>query len=294
MATLASLTSFKEGDRRKVIRSGSRFEHWKKLFLGGFNSMFVLNLIGLIGLAPVLFLFYRYFSSIWQTASLLPFGSSVGTGILTVVDTASIKHITSQAILLENMMLMPLAIIISSIFVSPFFYAMRNAEYDGVVSGYKSCLKGLKYCGVKFGILGFFTAVIVEIALWGYYFTCELAFGGLGMVAQIAIYVAIIIFLVIALTVMIYAYVLTVTYKMSIGGAMKRAFKFTCNLPLQNLCMFIATIAPFFLAFAGSFILSLVVTLGIFVGFSYMMSIWMVYIQTVLTAATPQSAKKGK
>ncbi|MFI3167305.1 MAG: hypothetical protein R3Y32_04210 [Bacillota bacterium] len=294
MANLASLTSFKEGDRRKVIRNGSRFEHWKMLFLGGFNSMFVLNLIALLALMPVILVGYNYFSTIWETASVLPFASSVGTGIITVVDTASIQYITTQQILLENMIYVPLAIFASSVLIAPFFYAIRNAEYDGSVTSYTGAIQGYKFCALKFAVLGVITALICELAIVAYYFYNTLVFNGLGTVASVAYLIGLAAYLFFALTIMIYAYILTVTYKMSIGGALKRAVVFTFTLPLQNLCITIATIAPIALAFINSFVLSLVVTLYIFVGFSYMLSIWMVYVQTILTIATPQAAKKSK
>lgn len=294
MAKLASLTSFKEGDRRKVINQGSRIQHWKMLFLGGFNSMFILNLVGLLGLLPLILLGYNLFSTMWSTASVLPFASSMGTGIITVVDTASIQHITTQQTILENLLLLPLAIIFSSILSSPFVFAMRNAEYDGRVVSYTNAIKGFKYCGVKFAILGVISAVLFEIIGFSYYFYNEYVFANGSSWLSIAMLVAMVIVAVFFLVLMVYAYVLTVTYKMSVGGAMRRAFAFTVNLPLQNICVVIATLLPLSFMLINSFMVSLVVTLYIFVGISYMMSVWMVYIQTVLTLATPQTAKKVK
>ncbi|MFI3129389.1 MAG: hypothetical protein R3Y18_04915 [Bacillota bacterium] len=295
MTKLASLTSFKDGDRRKVIHSGSRFEHWKRLFLGGFNSMFILNLVGLLGILPVILCGFYYFDSIWTTAATLPFASSIGTGIVTIVDTASIQHITSQSSYVTYMlMLMPLAIIFSSVLVSPFFHAMRNAEYDGVVSGYTKAIAGFKYNGLKFFVLGIITAVLYEIIAVLYYFRAEAVFNGATTFAGIAMLVGIVALAVVFAMIMVYAYVLTATYKMSIIGALKRSAVYTFTLFMQNVIIMVATLVPLVLMFFGSFMVSLMLTLYLFVGLSYMLSIWMVYIQTVLSISTPQSAKKTK
>ncbi len=293
MAKLASLTSFKDGDRRKVIHSGSRFEHWKRLFLGGFNSMFILNLVGLLGLMPVILCGYYFFDSIWTTAVTLPFASSIGTGIITIVDTAAIQHITSQSsYVIYMLMLMPLAIIVSSVLVSPFVHAMRNAEYDGVVSGYTKAIVGFKYNGVKFGVLGIISALLYEIIAVLYYFRSEAVFNGASTVASIAMLVGIVALAALFAMIMVYAFVITATYKMSIIGAMKRSVIFTFTLLFQNIIIMACTLVPLLLVFAGSFMVSLIITLYLFVGLSFMLSIWMVYVQTVLSISTPQAAKK--
>lgn len=293
MAKLASLTSFKEGDRRKVIHQSSRIEHWKKLFLGGFNSMFILNMIGILGLMPVILSVYYYLETVWGTAAVLPFASTIGTAIFPVVDTASIQHITTQSAYVTHILLItPLAMIVSSVLLSPFVYAMRNAEYDGAVSGYLKSLLGFKYNGLKFLGLGVISAVLFEIVAFLYYLYSDYAFANGSGFVTILMLVGIILLAVFFFIVMVHAYIITTTYKMSIFGALVRSLVFVKNLPLQCLFIFILTILPFGLCLLGSFIVSLVITLALFVGLSFMGSIWMVYLQTILSIATPQNAKK--
>ncbi len=257
--------------------------------------MFILNLVGLLGLMPVILCGYYYFDAIWTTAVTLPFASSIGTGIVTIVDTASIQHITTQSsYLMYMLMLMPLAIIFSSVLLSPFVHAMRNAEYDGVVSGYTKSIVGFKYNGLKFFVLGIITAVLYEIIAILYYLRADAVFNGATTFAGIAMLVGIVALAVVFAMIMVYAYVLTATYKMSVIGALKRSVIFTFTLFAQNLIIMVATLLPLLLVFAGSFMVSLIITLYLFVGLSYMLSIWMVYIQTVLSISTPQSAKKTK
>ena len=294
-SNLTPLTSFKEGDRSKVIIETSQFGHWRKTFIGGFSTMFKLNLFALLALIPILIFAFKYLTATMSTASVLPFSSTLGTGILSIVDVGEISHIMSQ-VNFQNyfMILIPVGIFISSMLSSAFAYGIRNAAYNGGFVPFKECFKGYKFCITQFAILGFFLTLCFLLMAFGYYHLSEMIFLGGFNVTTIILIVA---FILIALTLasfFMYAYSLSTTYKLSLGQIVKRSIKFTIHLPIQNFIMILLMVAPIGLIFVSSFFISLIFTMYLFVGFSFSASIWTVYSQHIFSIATPDKFKKKK
>lgn len=291
--TRSSLTSFCEGDRRKVIHQTSRMDHWKAIFMGSMSGMFTLNFLAILALAPILYLAFAFLSAYLGATQILPYASGLGASVITIVDTAAITYATQQDMLLELMLYLPVAIVVSSILLAPFFYGMRNAEYDGIAGKLKDALRGFKFLTARYAILGVICAVWVELCLLGLYLYNNMVFAG-GVVGPAFLLAGIVIFSIAFIIMMGFCYTLCATYKMSVWGAVKWAVEFTLKLSIQNLFILVVACLPLFFFFLGTSMISMILMLYIFFGFSYMLSVWMVYVQTVYTAQTPQNAKKTK
>ena len=289
----------KIGDMAKRQNTVGRFQLWKFLMFSRFGNNFKINVLGFLGLAPILYVLFNMVTLNLSSAASLPFTSFVGVGYPLVTDSLESAFVASQQIFLNfGVFMLPLAVFLSMFLTVPAQYAARNYIWSEGYFHFKHIGKAFKLNGLRRLVIGFITALITLLVTYliyllrnaiffeGYSFVIILAIAGIAILSVFSILVT------------LYVMSISMTYKSTLIGAYLDAVKLTFKVLVQNLVMLVPTLFPVVLVYLTltfmSMLLPLVFTAIIFMGISWMFITWESYAQFVFGLIEDSRVKTKK
>lgn len=286
----------KVGDLAKRIPTvESRFALWKGLMFDKMNNSIKINLVAMICFLPIIVIITVMANSFNAVSNSLPFSSYIGVGYPTIIDATSKAFAETQGVLLRaGVFTMPIALFISLVLGISALYATRNFVWTEGDFRLKTLIRAY-----KFNFQSVLIALLVSLVFMGYMYVIYLFRGmlfsdGWTFLSVLAL-IGIIAVGVVLLMVAMYAFSISITYKENVFLVFRDAFVLTFKAFFLNLMMTIATLLPvgLILLTSGSFLFSLVLIAGLFIGFTYVLTVWTVYSQYVFDVFTGAKDKKA-
>ena len=289
----------KVGDMAKRQTEVGRIQLWKFLTFSRFGNNFKINLLALLGLAPIVYILYAMFSENFAAVANLPFTSFVGVGYPLVTDSLESAFVASQAIFMNYAVFMlPIAVFISMILTIPAQYAARNFVWSEGFFHFNHIFKSFKLNIVNRTFIGVLSALITLFATYMIYLIKNsLFYNGYSFLTILAI-IGIAIFCVLAVLVTLYAMSISMTYKSSIVAVYSDAVGLTIKVLVQNLFVLIPVVFPIVLIYGiiafVPMLLPIAFTAIMFIGVSWIFITWEVYAQYVFGLVESSREKLNK
>ncbi|MBR6692783.1 MAG: hypothetical protein IKL61_02405 [Clostridia bacterium] len=286
----------KVGDLAKRLPTvENRFALWKGLMFDKANNSIKLNLVALVCFLPIIAIAVVMANSFNTVSNSLPFSSFIGVGYPTIIDATSKAFTETQGVLLRaGVFTLPVALFISLVLGISVLYATRNFVWTEGDFKFKTLIKAY-----KFNLQSILIALIVSLVFMGYMYVIYLFRGmlfsdGWTFLTVLAL-LGIVAVGVILLMVAMYSFSISITYKENVFLVFRDAFVLTFKAFFLNLMITVATFAPIAILIltAGSFLSTLCMMICLFIGGTYLLTVWTVYSQYVFDVFTNAKDKKG-
>ncbi len=267
-----------EGYARSTLPS-TRWEQFWDILKGNFGKLFLVNLIVLLTLVPVLFVFYMRYGTIVGYSTVYPFSQGFGLGYMAPNSLVGYPESIIFSSNISSLIFLPIAFIIASIGISGGAYVVRNMIWtEGVfvandfVRGIKTNYKQILKITFLFSML--FYLFMAGISLCNVY----IAQGGSTWIYSLIKYM-IILLLVMSIFMCLHMISQTITYDLTFRQLLKNSFLFTIALLPYNIVFIIAGILPAGLLYLGSLLTVIGILFYLIIGVAWFLLVWFEYSQ---------------
>ena len=262
----------------------NRKELFFDILKGRFWKLVLLNLMLIIAFVPTMLVLFMQSSMISMYGELLPFSGSLFIGYPFIPDLYQLMFLYEFRLKIDIFLLLIPCLMFAGLIMSGVFYILRNMVWSEAVFIANDFWKGFKTNFFHFilitfllGIVFFLTSMNVSILNQSTIFSPEnfLSKPFVNNLLKGLTYVMAGFFTVMAL----FAFTITVTYKVKFKQLVKNAFILTLGLLPRNIIFVALAFAPFLLIliFGMGMLASLLLGLILMLGFSYAVLIWTIY-----------------
>jgi hypothetical protein len=264
---------------------GNRWELFWDVFKGRFWKLVLLNLMLIVGFLPLLFVLFNKSYLISFFSSMLPISGSAFVGYPYIPDLHAVAFINIISLEAQSFALLIPCLMFAGVVMSGVFYIARNLAWNEGVFMANDFWKGLKSNILHFLLITFLMGVLYLSSSLSNLVLEKAPILTPGALIANPTFNAIIrglnIVLMVFITIMaMYAFTITVNYKLKFRHLIKNSFILTLGLLPQNLFFLALSALPFiFIAIFGfnSFLSSLMLIIILLFGFSLVALVWTIY-----------------
>ncbi len=262
-----------EGYARSKLPS-TRWALFWDIFKGRFGKICLTNLLILIFLLPLLAVFIMHGMALSGMGSIGPFMQCFGVGYQSISSMQGVAETIAFNTDVSMYIFLPVCMIFAGVGISGGAYVIRNMVWtEGIFvandfwRGIKQNFKQIVLTMVIYSLL--LTAGILSLSAIDRMSAMGNASGWLK-VAKVAVYIAIVIFSIVAL----HMITMSVTYKLGFFALVKNAMLFTVAMPFHNMFFLLMAILPIILSMLGGMLSSIGYVMIILFGASYALLVW--------------------
>ncbi|MDD4003167.1 MAG: hypothetical protein PHE12_03140 [Clostridia bacterium] len=264
----------------------NRWELLWDVIKGRFWKNVLLNLMLIIAFIPTVFILFRTSLLSAEYGTLLPFSGSLFTGYPFIPDLYNINYVNELQLQVMSFTLLIPCLLFASLIMSGVFYIVRNLVWSESVFIANDFWKGFKQNALYFMLITFILGLVYFVSAMNVFIIDNNflinpdSFFSKPFVSNL--FKALIIIMAGFVTIMaLFAYTITVTYKVKFRQLIKNSFYLTLGLLPRNIVMAALSFSPFLLlAIFGMnlmFLSSILLGIVLLLGFTLAIIGWSIY-----------------
>lgn len=268
-------------ERRFDTLNASRFSFGFRLFRGHFSRMVLMNLIMLVSIIPLIYLYVVRFNYVKTQNGVLPTSANVAIGYLPFTSLAGAEAKVTYIANVDLFKFLPLAVLPFGVALAGSLYIVRNILWLEDVKFFKDFWQGIKKNWIVIAFT-FLIALIISLCMVNISYNDYYAAIGEPKFASTFTNVLSIIAIILFSVIYLNACVMTVTYRVKFFGLLKNSFLISVILSPIHAIMLIFAVLPFLFAYlgvllGGGLFLAIGLVFVIAFGFSYFVLVWSNY-----------------
>lgn len=268
----------------KQVNELSTYGFFKYIYAKSMFKMFGLNLLMCVFLAPLVYLYYRFFIQSLSVANTIPYNGSLGVGFAFWQGAETYATLTSNSLSSSFWLWAILGICAVSFAFAGGICVIRNAFWTGELKVSKYFYKGIYQCGliafVGFALVG---GAICGIVHLNFVMTEWSKFASVVVnIALIAATVFLAIFVFVLTSV-------TSTYKQSLGVSVKTSIAIIKKYFISTVLNFIIALIPIVLVLwlSSSMLAVIIIILCLMIGMYYVVLVWQTHMMKIFSIYHP-------
>ncbi len=268
------------------LNAGSKQNRWSMtmgLLSGNLSKLILLNILILVFLLPTLSLILKRTLQISELALSYPFNQNTGIGYPFYPSVVGLAESVQMSANIYLYLAILAFAVLGSFAVAGGFYFMRNFIWSNGQFVTKDFFRGIKKNYFPILVVTLLYSLILCLCIYSIGFS-EYLHAVNGKWYFILTKISAILVIAVATVIYMYCCSFIVTYKTSVFGAIKNAFKITFSFTIPNFVMALFSLIPILLTFMGSTTSgfgTIVLMLISFFGFVFILLAWSSYSQFV-------------